>query len=175
MRSASFFLALMISCAAVAQQPPAEMPAPAIAPPDTAIIPARVDGVATVGDLARLQSQIMMAEARKKLVDAETPTGDRSGQGGAAGTGGTPAEDQRQGQNYDEPVVVGIHGSAASPYALVRISDSAVVSVRPGDALPGGFKVERVTPGGVTVRRNDRQMTLGFSVAVDAPVAPQRP
>jgi type IV pilus biogenesis protein PilP len=171
------FLAAIVASPLMAQSPPASdatAPPPAADAPasDTAVIPARVEGVATVGDLARVMSQRLLAEERKKLIDAQrstssdaAPADAGSGTAPAAGQGGTSR------RAYESPVVVGIHGSASAPYALVRVSDATVLSVRAGDSLPGGLRVERVAPQGVTVRDAAGARTLGFSAAVDQPAA----
>ncbi len=176
MRSANLlFIAVLAASPLMAQTPPPP-PAAEAAPAeqassDTSVIPARVEGVATVGDLARVMSQRLMAEERKKLNEAQG--GSSSGESApSVSADGTPAASAPAGTSrrpYESPVVVGIHGSASAPYALVRVSDATVLSVRPGDSLPGGLRVERVAPQGVTVRDAVGTRTLGFSAAVDLP------
>ena len=141
------------------------------APQSGAILPARVEGVATVGDLARLHSQVMVAEAQKKLREAQGGGAAKLSSDATEEGVDTPETGSNARRSYASPVVVGIHGTAQSPYALVRVSDAAVVAVRRGDELPGGLEVEKVGHDGVVVRGADGERVLGFSSALPAPAA----
>lgn len=175
MRSAKPLIAicLLFAGAAGAQNtapPPADKaPSPTS---ETAIMPARVEGVATVGDLARVTSQRILAEERKKMLEAQRAS---SGDTVAPSAGGEGSDAGQGSANfhraYETPIVVGIHGSASAPYALVRVSDATVLSVRKGDTLPGGWTVRRVAPDGVTVSGAAGTRVLGFSASIEMPAS----
>lgn len=93
---------------------------------------AQAGPVPTIGDLDRVQAEIIMAEARKQLAEAQ--------QALAKLRGDAPSE-----KEATAPVVTGVYGTAKDPYARFLMADGGQMVGRAGDTLPGSYKVVHVS------------------------------
>ncbi|MBJ8931625.1 type IV pilus biogenesis protein PilP [Citrobacter freundii] len=59
------------------------------------------------------------------------------------------------------PVLLGVYGSNGKLQASLRLSNGTSLSVRPGDTLPGGFRVNSVSVSKVTLVKNGQTYNLG--------------
>lgn len=59
------------------------------------------------------------------------------------------------------PVLLGVYGSNGKLQASVRLSNGTSLSVRPGDTLPGGFRVNSVSVSKVTLVKNGQTYNIG--------------
>lgn len=59
------------------------------------------------------------------------------------------------------PVLLGVYGSNGKLQASLRLSNGTSMSVRPGDSLPGGFRVNSVSVSKVTLVKNGQTYNIG--------------
>ncbi len=127
---------------------PVAAPAPVAVP-----TPTLTPGVHTIGDLDRIQSELIIAQARKQLAEAKKALAD------AQGIQGPVAEAAPL-----TPVVVGVYGTQAQPYARFLLGAGAEAVGRPGDVLPGDFRVVSVSVEKVVIKdRRGRSQIARFS------------
>ncbi len=127
---------------------PVAAPAPVAAP-----TPTLAPGVHTIGDLDRIQSELIIAQARKQLAEAKKALAD------AQGIQGPVAEAAPL-----TPVVAGVYGTQAQPYARFLLGAGAEAVGRPGDVLPGDFRVVSVSVEKVVIKdRRGRSQIARFS------------
>jgi len=108
---------------------------------------------ATVGELSKIQSETLIIKAKASReaaqADMNSKRRDSSGlPGGPAGSG-----------EGNIPVVKNVIGQVAS----LLYSDNSTRDARLGDALPGGFKVTKVTIDKVEITSGKQVIQLGFS------------
>ena len=133
----------------VAAPPPASQPWPLNNP-----------GGGSLGDLDRIQSEIVMAEARTKLADA------RLSLSRAEGTG-VDLDIVTSGP----PVVAGVFGRADAPYARFLLPDGSQMIGRTGDQLGGGYRVVRIGVDKVVIKdKKGQEIVARFNGS--APVKP---
>lgn len=120
------------------------------------------DQVATIGDLDRVQAQIVVAEAQLQLAEARRKLAETQGRG---------VEETKE---DSAPVVTGVYGAASAPYARFAYADGSQHSARAGDVLPGGYKVVMVSVERVVISRHGRRLEARFARSAPA-AAPQPP
>lgn len=139
---------------------PATTPTPAPAP-----TPVAMPGVATLGDLDRIQSETVMAEAQRKLAEARKAL--ETAQGVAAAT---------DDGSLDAPVVAGVYGAGSAPYAKFLIPGGGQVAGATGDQLPGGYRVVHVDVDRVVIRdRKGHEVVARFSASLPTRAPPASP
>jgi type IV pilus biogenesis protein PilP len=146
-------------------------PEPAIAPqPVTSapVAPAPVpaSGVHTIGELDRIQSELIIAQARRQLAEAKKALEQTQGDADPNATAAPLI-----------PVVAGVFGPQAQPYARFLLGAGAEAIGRPGDVLPGNFRVVSVSVERVVIKdRAGRVQIARFSStppeSVPAPAVP---
>jgi len=147
-----------LSGAALAQTAPAPAETPTAADPVAVAAPAPgapliTPGVATLGDLDRIQSEIVMSQARTRLAESRQSLAKAEGSSAADGFGEDIA-----------PVVAGVFGPADRPYAKFLLAGGAQMIGRAGDALSGGYRVVQVGIDKVVIKdRKGRQIVARFS------------
>lgn len=168
MASKQGFLALALAFACLQAQAQDVAPAPAaVAPAPVATDPVRPlnnPGGATLGDLDRIQGEVLLAQARAKLADARLALSKAEGSTSDLDTSGPP-------------VVAGVFGPAEHPYARFLLADGSQLIGRNGDALSGGYRVVRVGVDKVVIRdKKGREVVARFSGTAPAsqgmPAAP---
>lgn len=113
---------------------------------------AHANGVPTLGDLDRVQGQIIMAEARRQLAEAQQALAKLQ------------EADKADGAANVAPVVTGVYGTANDPYARFLLADGGQQVGRAGDLLPGSFKVVHVSVEKVIITdRRGRKHVARFS------------
>lgn len=129
-------------------------PAAALPPPaPTQPWPLNNPGGGTLGDLDRIQSEIVMAEARAKLADA------RINLSRAEGTG-VDLDIVTSGP----PVVAGVFGTSEAPYARFLLPDGSQMIGRVGDQLGGGYRVSRISVDQVVIKdKKGQQIVARFN------------
>lgn len=146
-------LGLLVAGSSLAQERAPAGPSTAAAAPHAEPADARPPeaGVATFGDLDRIQSQILMMQAQLKLIQAQDAL--------AKAEGTTPT-----GASSATPVVAGVFGTEARPYARFLLGNGAEATGRPGDVLPGDFRVVYVGVDKVVIKdRKGHMITANFS------------
>lgn len=134
---------------------PAATPAPAVMPVEQPR-PLNNPGGATLGDLDRIQGEILLAEAKVRLVDARLNL--------AKAEGSAPDLDAS-----GPPVVAGVFGPAEHPYARFLLGDGSQLIGRDGDQLSGGYRVVRVGVDKVVIKDNKgREVVARFSGSAPA-------
>lgn len=162
-------LLMLMAVTAVAQDAPQPAPAPtgqpgpgqtppavaevgaAVQSPQAAavVVPLNNPGGARLGDLDRIQSEILLAEARTKLAQAKKSLAEATG-----------AEIDGGGL----PVVAGVFGPASKPYARFLMEGGTQMIGREGDTIGGGFRVVRIGVDRVVIKdRNGREVVARFS------------
>lgn len=142
---------------------PAAAADPAVAPPTAAAPidqprPLNNPGGATLGDLDRIQGEILLAEAKAKLADARLALAKAEGSSTDLDHAGPP-------------VVAGVFGPVDRPYARFLLADGSQLIGRDGDALSGGYHVVRVGVDKVVIRdRKGREIVARFSGSVPSAI-----
>lgn len=135
-------LTLVVSTVAGAQTvaPPAADPQAmptqieaAPSPPPTVPPPAPRLSIRTLGDLDQIQGEALVADARLQLATAQAALAKVSGD----------ADDTALGSGA--PMVTGVFGPVGEPYAKFVYANGVETLGRPGDRLPGGYRVREVT------------------------------
>lgn len=116
----------------------------------------------TIGDLDRVQGQIVMAKAQLELANAQQSLKKLRG------------EEVVQQAPDAPPVVTGVFGPANSPYARFAFADGSQQTARPGDLLAGDYRVVTVSVERVVIV-NSRGRKLEARFARSAPAAEASP
>lgn len=169
-------LALACSLAFAQQVAPAPPPAPGVAPQPAGVPAPAVDststgtpavpaaapvptaplitpGVATLGDLDRIQSQIVMTSAKARLAESRQALAKAEG----SRTEESIVEDSA-------PVVAGVFGSAERPYAKFLLAGGGQTIGRSGDMISDGYRVEHVGVDKVVIKdKKGRTIVARFS------------
>lgn len=150
---------------APAPAPPADVttggaPAPATAAAPTAASgPLITPGVATLGDLDRIQSQIVMTQARTRLAESQQALVKAEGSDKDA-----PAAQEAEPDVGAAPVVAGVFGTADRPYARFLLAGGGQTVGRKGDVISDGYRVEHVDVDKVVIKdRKGREIVARFS------------
>jgi hypothetical protein len=157
-------LGVLFATPLVAQDPPPVEPATVASPgPSGALMPARVEGVAQVGDLARRQSELAVAKLDAEIAAVRGQAAAPAPAQGAPGAGAVQSP-SAAGANL---MVVAVHGTVDAPYAVVRAAGGTSI-IREGSKLDDGGVVDNITTSRVTVRRQGRFVDLPFANGVSA-------
>lgn len=166
--------ALMGACAVQAQgtsPDDAAMSARTLPPAASVAAPGEIDQV-SVG-IARSQSAAALLRARleeekvRSELDLLIKTREQSGASAAGVTyssDGTPSG----GGVVDEvpaPHLVAVYGTGKNLMASVRYGSGLTLDIAPGQTIEGGFKVTRISAGGVTLTRGGKRHDLNTFVA----------
>lgn len=128
------------------------------------------ESLATLGDLAKLQSDTILYEAETARAQAKLTMQDVLRKAGddqqMRGSGEPPV------QESELPTVTGISGAAGWLYATFLYPNGTTASAKSGSQIPGGFVVAEVGIDRVVLTRGDRRIPLQFGVANAPPPAP---
>ena len=132
--------------------PPA--PAPVTGPVLQAQAPPLVTpGVATLGELDRVQSQIVLMNAKAKLAESRKALATAQGRG-----------EEEETTVESAPVVAGVFGSTARPYAKFLLAGGGQTIGRRGDLISDGYRVEHVGVDQVVIKdKKGRRIIARFS------------
>lgn len=127
---------------------------------------AAADGVATVGDLARVQAETLMLRARAKAEEARSELAAKRAQG----TLGSPALPIGAMEEQALPVVKSILGTDRL-VATFLYPGNVTVPASVGDALPGGYVLASIdgATNKVEIARGKERFVVGFSTAAPVP------
>lgn len=104
----------------------------------------------SVGDLASVQAETLMARAKAARAEAVAKLNATAGAGAIAGSEALP-------------VVRGVYGTGDRLYATFLFADGSTVDATAGDTLPGGYSVRALSATRVQLARDGRRFTVGFS------------
>jgi type IV pilus biogenesis protein PilP len=125
------------------------------------------DSLATVGDLAKVQSDTILYDAQAARADAKARM-----QASLAKAGDDLQSSRGNSQPSvvaaELPTVTGISGAAGRLYASFLYPNGTTANAKSGGQIPGGFAVAEVGIDRVVLTRGDRRIPLQFGV-VNAP------
>lgn len=110
----------------------------------------------TVGALSDLQSETIMLKAKAEQEKARASL--QEAKGGPAGSAATDAD----------PVFLGIFGGERTLYARFALDGGAVVEVREGDPIIGGFRVAKLTANDIVLTKHGRRWQIRMPGGQDA-------
>jgi len=121
------------------------------------------DSFATVGDLAKVQSDTILYDAQAARADAKARM-----QASLAKAGDDLQASRGNSQPSvvaaELPTVTGISGAAGRLYASFLYPNGTTANAKSGGQIPGGFVVAEVGIDRVVLTRGDRRIPLQFGV-----------